>query len=63
MPFQIRAVMQEAKHVDLVFLLGATHLEHDEVPAFASVASNVERPDVAADFGALLDTKDVWAGG
>ena len=63
MPLQIHAVTQEPKHVDQVFPLGATHPEQDEVPAFASVACNVERPDFAADFGARLDADGVWAGG
>lgn len=63
MSLQIHAVMQEAKHVDLVLPVAAIYPEHDEVPAFASVAGNVKRPHIAADFGALLDAKYVWAGG
>lgn len=63
MSLQIHAVMQEAKYIDMVFSVDAHYPEHDEVAAFASVAGNVERPHIAADFGALLDAKNVWAGG
>ena len=58
MSLQVHAVVQKSEHInDLAFGL-ATNTEHDEVPAFAPVAGDMQCPDAAADFRTLLDTDD-----
>ena len=38
-----------------------TDTEYDEVPAFASFASDMKRMDAGADFFAPLGADDVWS--
>ena len=58
MPLKVHAVVQESEHINDLAPLIAASTEHDEVPAFAPVAGDMQRPDTAADFRPILDTDD-----
>lgn len=62
MSLQIHAVMQHSEHIDYIAALNVADAENDEVAPLAPVSGNMERPDVVADFGPLLDPGERRAG-
>ena len=50
--------MQEPQNIDHLAILSAGDSEHDEMSPLATIPRDMKRPDVATDFGALLDPDD-----
>jgi len=58
MPLQVHTVMQQPQNVDHLAVLSAGDSEHNEMSPLATIPRDMKRPDVATDFGALLDPND-----